>query len=146
VPNGNHGFDLASVEAWFSPLAPTIIDFMNRRNLHLDKYYHDSPCWSLRFAHPCKGVGTIDILRSDDEVVGIGAHWHLDDEALRRRFIHWRSFVRLGKDAKSLEKALEDELGALCATPLGQWTLVSGLSMPPAWAITVRPKYPVPKL
>ena len=149
MPNGNPNFDLAIADAWFSSLASTITRFSQRHNLYVDKYYHESSCWSLRFAHPAGGVGTIDILQLGAEQVGIGAHWHLDDEAGGKRSLLWRPRRDLNKDSALLEEALREELLSLVTTPLGQWTQVSDLSPPddlPEGAVVIRPQYPLPRL
>jgi hypothetical protein len=61
VPNGNPSFDLAEQEAWFAPLAQTIGELGRKHNLLLEKYYHESFSWDLRFNHPRGGHASVTV-------------------------------------------------------------------------------------
>jgi hypothetical protein len=77
VPNGNHEFNRDAAETWFAPLRQGLDDFASRHQLHIVKYYHDSPCWSLVKAHPTGGLVKIDIFQTDQDDVHVGATWYL---------------------------------------------------------------------
>ncbi len=147
MPNGNHDFDLASVEAWFAPLSEVVLEFARRRNLYLDKYYHNTATWALRFAHPSGGIGSIEILKMGARDLRVSAHWHIDDEGQCRRSLHWRPTIDIPNQASKLAVVLEEELAALAATPTGRWSATTDLTPPRGgWQVLLRPQYPSPKL
>lgn len=127
VPNGNHEFNRDAAETWFSPLRQGLDDFASRHQLHIVKYYHDSPCWSLVKAHPTGGLVKIDIFQTDQDDVHVGATWYLDDVAAATRWLHSRPSARRPRNVDALLEHLEQELTGLLNTPSGAWTMRSDL-------------------
>jgi hypothetical protein len=125
MPNGNPSFNLSEQEAWFAPLADTIMTFAHVHNLLLDKYYHESNSWDLRFNHPRGGQATITVSNVSADMAGVGSVWHLDDYQHFTRSLHWRTSRDIPKDATQLGKELEAELGAITSVPTGQWNRVA---------------------
>jgi hypothetical protein len=152
LPNGgNPSFKLSEQEAWFAPLSQVIGDVARRHNLLLEKYYHESPSWSLRFNHPRGGQASVSILNGGaSSVAKVESVWHLDDYDQFTRFLHWRRARDVPKDSESVRRELEIELAAILAVPLGQWNQVAkgyeriwGQFTKAAF-LAMAPKYPDP--
>lgn len=125
MPNGgNPSFNLQEQETWFAPLAETISDFARARDLTLDKYYHESAGWDLRFKHPSGGEGSVTVYNGG-AVARIGAVWYLDDYDQSTRFIHSRPPRALAKTPEDVHRELIAELAAILAVPVGQWTQIA---------------------
>ena len=126
VPNGDPDFDLRRQERWFAPLANGITAFALEHNLFIDRYYHDSPSWDLRFSHPKGGNASISISNVAPDQASIGSSWYVDDYDHFTRSIHWRAARSVPKDAELVRQALADELHAIIAVPFGAWNQVAG--------------------
>jgi hypothetical protein len=150
VPNGNPEFRLNEQEAWFAKIAKPISLFVAQHGLVLDKYYREVPSWDLRFGHPLGGSASIQIMNAG-VVARICTVWHLDDYDKFTRFLHWRDPVDVELDSESIFQTLAEELRAILATPLDNWTKVatgceeswSGFST--AQFESMGPTYPIPK-
>jgi hypothetical protein len=53
--------------------------FARSHNLQIERYYHQFPCWSLRFRHPKGGEACIEICKSGKHSLRIAALWWIDD-------------------------------------------------------------------
>lgn len=126
MPNGNPSFNFAEMEEWFAPLAEAITAFANTHNLLIDKYYHEGATWDLRFNHPRGGQASVTVYRSSEGFAQIGSVWHLDEFDRFTRSIHWREQRKVAKEPVLLTRELANELAAIAAVPLGQWTKVAG--------------------
>jgi len=125
VPNGNPSFNLKEQEEWFAPLAEAIRAFARDHNLLLDKYYHESASWDLRFNHPRGGQASITVSNDSADFAGVGSVWHVDDFESFTRSIHWRAQRIIVKEPVLLTRELSNEFAAIMALPLGQWTQVA---------------------
>jgi hypothetical protein len=125
VPNGNPSFDLAEQEAWFAPLAQTIGELGRKHNLLLEKYYHESFSWDLRFNHPRGGHASVTVWNGGPTVAKVGATWHVDDYDRFTRSIHWRPPRDVAKEPETVRRELELEFTSILALPLGQWNQVA---------------------
>jgi hypothetical protein len=150
MPNGNPNFSAAKLQEWFAPLSPELMNFASAHNLLIDKYYHESPSWSFRFNHPKGGQASISLSMHGDDTAGVGSSWHVDDYDRFTRSIHWRKERRVQKVASEIRSALESELAAVLAVPLGEWNQVAD-GYRPIWSRYTKaefeamtPKYPVP--
>lgn len=124
MPNGDPNFDRDEQEEWFGRIATPIQNFVAGHGLVLDKYYHDGPSWDLRFGHPLGGTTSIHVMNAG-AVARIITSWHLDDYDQFTRFLHWRDPIDVELDSDAISRALLDELEAILATPLGQWTEIA---------------------
>lgn len=129
MPNGNREFDRTALDAWFAPYRAEIENFAKMHALHIVKYYHDIPSWSLSKPNPKGGTAKIDVVRSDHDDILVGAIWFLDDEQSETRWLYRPQPIRLPKDTKKLTVHLARELKALLDTPLGAWTMKSSLAI-----------------
>jgi len=150
VPNGDPNFDPTEQDRWFQPIAPTIEAFAKRRNLSLEKYFHDSPAWFLRFAHPKGGDASIQITNFSD-LVGVISSWAFDDDDLATRYLHWEDAKRVAKDPHTLVNALNASFRYIVTREFGDWNQVSSdlanKRRRERLGIKVtRQQYPVPRL
>ncbi len=126
MPNGNPDFSLDSAERYFAPVSTGMESFAKRHNLFVDKYYHESESWVLRFAHPKGGNASINVGRLSDGEVSVSSVWHVDDYDSFTRCLHRRQMGPIPKDPNELGKALRLELLAILAVEFGKWTEVAG--------------------
>jgi hypothetical protein len=137
------------MERFFAPISKSIQQFARRRNLLVDKYYHDGRDWSLRFNHPKGGQVSIELRRDDNDRLLISSMWHLDDYESSRRFLYTREEQDCPREPDAVAEALEDELQCIVAVNLGAWQQCHQCE----WKRYTRvefeamiPKYPNPKL
>jgi hypothetical protein len=149
MPNGDPNFDFQAMEQFFAPIAEAVREFAKRRNLLVDKYYHDGRDWSLRFNHPKGGQASIELLRDARDRLLISSAWHFDDYEKSMRFLYTRDVQTCPRDPIAVAKAIEDELQSIIAANFGAWQ--QGHHCP--WERYTReefeamiPKYPNPKL
>lgn len=121
MPNGDPEFDFDATEAWFAPISKAIEEFAGERNLYLEKYYHDSPCWYLRFQHPRGGQASIQVGRSPTERVAFNTCWHVDDYEHFTRHLHWREQRECERESDAVARTLENEFAGIIKTPFGVW-------------------------
>ena len=152
MPNGDPNFDPDELERYFAPIASAIEAFARRRNLLIDKYYHDAPAWFLRFRHPQEGDASISVVRDSDHQVTMFSTWHIDDNERRVRTIYWRGPRHLARDSRVISEGLAEELSALVAAPSGDWNKTehrfprSQRRLSRARLEAMRPRYPDPIL
>lgn len=125
MPNCNPNFNLSEQEAWFAPLSECVGNVARRHNLLLEKYYHESPSWSLRFNHPRGGQASVTVSNGGPEVAKVGSVWHLDDYNCFTRFLHRRQPRDVSKEADCVRRELELEFATILAVPLGEWNQVA---------------------
>ena len=152
MPNGNPNFDLDEQEAWFAPIAATIVEFAHAHNLVLDKYYHESCSWDLRFNHPSGGRGAVTVYNSGPDAAQVGSVWYIDEYDRFTRFIHWRHPRNIVKDPEAIQRELAFELAAIVAVPLGHWNQIAD-GYEPIWGRqtkqefeTMVQQYPYPRV
>ena len=121
---GNPSFDLDEQETWFAPLSGAVHELAICHNLLLDKFYHESASWSLRFNHPRGGQASVAVYNAGD-LARVGSTWHVDDYDSFTRSIHWRHPREVPKDADSVRRELKIELTAILALPLGRWNQIA---------------------
>lgn len=125
MPIGDPNFNLKNQEAWFAPIAPVISAFANKRNLFIVKYYHDSPSWTLRFAHPSGGTASISVSNYEESFAHIGSVWHYDDYDNFKRYLHWRKAMVVPKIPETISEELQREFDALLQVKYGDWNQVA---------------------
>ena len=121
MPNGDPNFDLPDMEQFFAPISEAVHAFTTRRNLLLDKYYHDGRDWSLRFNHPKGGQVSIQLRRNDEDRLLISSIWHFDDYDKSMRSIYVRDEQFCDRDPATVTKALENELQSIITVDFGAW-------------------------
>jgi hypothetical protein len=126
VPNGNAdaGY-FVELDQFFAPMASHITDFASRHNLLLEKYYHEAPMWSLGFSHPAGGQARLDITRTKDNALSLGASWWLDDYDSFTRSIRTKESNSLESSGEALTGALEKLLREVLGWKRGAWTQVA---------------------
>jgi hypothetical protein len=149
MPNGDPNFDFRDMELFFAPISDAIHEFARRKNLLVDKYYHDGRDWSLRFNHPKGGQASIVLRRDEKDGLRICSIWHFDDFEKSMRFLYARDERSCLRNATVIAKSLEDELQGIVDVNFGAWQ--QGHEC--AWGKHTRqefeamiPKYPNPKL
>jgi hypothetical protein len=125
VPNGDANFDLRCQEQWFASLASEIKAFALQHNLFIEKYYHDSRSWDLRFSHPKGGNASISISNIAPDRASIGSSWYVDHYDHFTRSIHWRVARSIPKEPAFIREALKEEFHAIIAAPFGAWNQVA---------------------
>jgi hypothetical protein len=126
MPNGGAGAGpFAELERFFAPLAPAIVEFAQRHNLLLEKYYHEAPMWSVEFSHPAGGQARLDIARSKDQRLLLSATWWIDDYDTFTRSIRTNDAVAVAASDQPLVPELEKLLGEVLAWRPGAWTQVA---------------------
>ena len=126
MPNGNPDFDAEKLDKWFEPIASVIEDFAKRRNLLIDKYYHDSPSWCLRFEHPKGGDAYIALLRDFAGQLLISSAWNFSCFEEFTMSSHCRDGEIIERAPGRVAKTLEREFLAVTDLELGNWTSISG--------------------
>jgi hypothetical protein len=121
MPNGDPNSDYEGMERFFAPIAEAIKEFASRKNLFVDKYYHDGCDWTLRFRHPKGGVANIFLIRDQCDQLLIGSCWTFDDYDKLTRYFHQRDLDQYPPDPNLVVNALEKELAALTRLAFGSW-------------------------
>ena len=125
MPNGDPNFPIEEMDNFFDPFKELIEGFADHHNLYFQKYYHDSPSWSLCFNNPKGGKAKISIVREKNDSLSVNSTWWLDDYDKYTRYIHWGSKKSCEKDVNSLSNALKSELFEILSWKLGNWTEVA---------------------
>lgn len=126
MPNGNADADyIAELERFFAPVAHHIDDFASQHNLLLEKYYHEAPMWSLGFAHPAGGQARLDVARTKDDGLSVGASWWLDDYDSFTRSIRTNESMPVARNGEALKSELERLLSEVLTWKRGAWTQVA---------------------
>ena len=116
---------LAGYEAFFAPIGTSLIAFAARHNLALEKYYHDAPCWSLRFAHPSGGEAKVEVWRNTDKTVKVTGVWWYDDYDAFTRNLRYAEDILCEPISETIEPALLKTLRAVTAFEPGSWSQVA---------------------
>ena len=130
MPNG-HANDrryadiIADHDRFFAAVARGITDFATAHNLLLEKYYHEAPMWSLGFAHPAGGQARIDVTRTEEDGLSVGATWWIDDYDSFTRSIRVQNPVPTELVRAKLTPRLEQLLTEVLAWKPGDWTQVA---------------------
>ncbi len=109
-------------DAYFAPIAAALDTFARTHNLLIQKYYHDTPVWSLCFTHPQGGQARLDIRRDDDTTLRIQTVWWQDDYDAHTRHIRWGEEVTIPRDETVVTTHLQRMLTELLRLPAGNWT------------------------
>ena len=124
MPNGDPDFHVneePKLEAFFSPIADILIEFAQRRNLRMEKYYHQSPSWDFTFKHPQGGVGKIEASRETDTSLSLHCIWWHDDYDRVTRSLKRLKGEPLLREPQALRDALEKSLKTILSWQFGQW-------------------------
>ncbi len=152
MPNGDPNFDVEDMELFFAPIADAVHEFAKRRNLLVDKYYHDSWVWSLRFNHPKGGQASMQLRRDDVNHLLLSSVWYYDDYERFTRYLDSRQEHEVPCEPVALGYALETELKNIVAEEFGNWNQVAGGyennwgRHPKEEFVRMAPKLPVPTL
>jgi hypothetical protein len=123
VPNGGMTREeFAKLEKFFEPLAGCIEGFAARHNLRLDRYYHESPSWSLRFSHPLGGSAAIDVLRVAAGALEVRSHWWVDVHREYTRYLRDGTIRACVASAAALAPELDRALVEALSWRQGEWT------------------------
>ncbi|MBV1876740.1 MAG: hypothetical protein KUG79_03765 [Pseudomonadales bacterium] len=125
MPNGNHDFDIAKQDAWFAPLENNITEFAEKYALTIDKYYHASPSWNLRFGHPNGGNASVSISNQSPEQATVASVWYLDNYDEFTRYLYRSKPVLISKNAELVVEMLKQEFMALVKISTGNWTRIA---------------------
>ena len=154
MPNGHHYTpeEWAGVVSFFEAIAEPLNAFANRRNLVIDKYYHNAADWTFRFAHPVGGNGQIQVMRVGDGSLWIALSWYIDDYNSFTRSIKYDTWKNISPDTEALTVLLENALATILGWKLGEWTEVFGSNEYPWGQYTkkewdrMQPAYPLPRM
>jgi hypothetical protein len=126
MPNGNPNFNLAELERFFAPIAEIIEQFAKRRQLFVNRYYHEAPSWDFVFKHPTGGTGQIWLTKTAANTLEISACVHVDDlKRFTRSIRRSEPFVAPMDDA-ALTAQLESTLDEVLAWPLDKQFVTHG--------------------
>jgi hypothetical protein len=121
MPNGDPIFDYEEMERFFAPIADVIHRFANKRNLLIDKYYHDTRDCSLRFNHPKDGQASIHLRRDHENRLMLSSAWHYDDYEKSMRFLYARDERQCSINPDIVSRELENELQGIVGVSFGAW-------------------------
>ena len=124
MPNGNPDFDAEELNRWFERIAPVIEECAKWRNLLIDKYYHDSPSWCLRFKHPKGGKAYVSLPRDSAGQLIISSAWYVDSYEDFTRSCHFRECECIQRERASVAFALDCEFQSIPELHLGNWSNV----------------------
>jgi hypothetical protein len=82
--------DYRAIRSFFAGIAPALEAFADKHNLKIDKYYHESPTWTLMFRHPQKGIAMIEVERLSGCSLRLRAVWWHDDYDAATRSVKQR--------------------------------------------------------
>lgn len=128
MPNGDPEWpqtELPKLEQFFAPLSDEIRRFATAHNMAIEKYYHESPDWSLQFTPPQGGNATIDIRRVDEQTFMLYQIWFIDDYDAATRFSRWGNSPEYRVGEVSLTDVLNAALREMLAWPVGHWSQIS---------------------
>jgi hypothetical protein len=113
------------LDEYFTPLSATLNSFVERRGLLLEKYYHESPSWSLCFGHPKGGQAKIDVSAESNEQVCVQAVWWVDDYATFRRSLLWGEKRYQARQPEEVAVAVDRAFSETLSWEVGTWTQVA---------------------
>ena len=120
-------------EQLFHPLAATILAFAKERGLVVERYYHESPTWTLGFGHPNGGQAKLDITCNDDDTIQLQSFWWIDNYKQFTRSLRDGVFRVIARDAEQLSVTLDECFKEVLSWEIDQWSkLVSDFK--PYWS------------
>lgn len=126
MPNGGmHKGEFEELEAFFRPVANAVEEFASNHNLLLERYYHDAPAWSLRFAHPAGGSATISVARESSESIVVSGTWWLDVYSEFTRYLRDSSSISCSVRSDVVTSAVESTLTEVLQWKPGIWSRVA---------------------
>ncbi len=138
-------------EAFFAQLSNDLNRFGANRRLLIERYYHNAPCWSLRFKHPKGGAGSIDVWQESEDSVKIFAHWWLDDIDKFARFTRAEETPEFKIDSIDLAEILNAQLLVILSWETHELTRAD-IDYEPLWKpyketlLKYLDRYPNPKI
>ncbi len=128
MPNGGYYTkeEWQKIEAFFESISQTLNKFAQEHNLHIEKYYHEGQDWTFQFSHPLGGVGQIQVMKREGDLLCLGHHWYKDDYDALTRYSKHEIWKNIPIDQTELKAALEKALKTILYGKLGEWTSVSG--------------------
>jgi len=115
----------ADLDAYFAPLSATLNSFAERHGLLVEKYYHDSPSWSLCFGHPKGGQAKIDVSAESEEHICVQAVWWVDDYASFSRSLRWGEKLHQARQPEEVAAAVNRSFSEVLHWEPGDWTQVA---------------------
>ena len=128
MPNGDpdwHEKELPQLEEFFAPIAEQIRAFAAKNRLSINRYYHQSPGWSLRFRHPQGGEAYVEIRHADDKSFLLLQSWWIDDPSTNTRSIKWGKSGPHSRDEVDLAATLQASLDEVLSWRPSEWTQVA---------------------
>jgi hypothetical protein len=126
MPNG--GMTEAKFEEldrFFQPIAGCLERFASSHNLLLERYYHDSPCWSLRFAHPAGGSASIDVSRASEKSVTVSGSWWLDVYSEFTRYLRDAEEISCPLEPDAIDEAIRSQFAEMLGWQSGIWSRIA---------------------
>ncbi len=71
------------LDAYFAEVGEAIESFAAKHGLLLEKYYHDSPSWSLGFGHPKGGQAKLEVSALSPEATLVSCVWWIAETPCR---------------------------------------------------------------
>jgi hypothetical protein len=113
------------LDDYFAPIGGVIGDFAQQHGLLLEKYYHESPTWSLCFGHPKGGQAKVDVSADSEQHVVVQGIWWLDDYASFTRSLLWGEKHGIARQPAAIADALEQSFRDVLRWELGNWNQVA---------------------
>jgi hypothetical protein len=117
--------DSAAIDAYFKPIAATLLEFAQRHNLAHEKYPHGAIMWSLCFAHPQGGHAKIDLMEYAADQMKIASVWWIDDFRRFERRLKWGDKVLCPLDAGEAVRILDQVFMTILSWRPGEWTQIA---------------------
>lgn len=117
--------ELPKVKRFFRKISKTLQNFADSHNLLIEKYYHYIPGWEFLFKHPAGGRCSIEVLRTDDGQVTIGADWTVYEHEAGLGFDKHTERMKSSIDGGSLSGNLENMFQIVMAWTRDDLTLTS---------------------
>jgi len=115
----------SDLDAYFEPLSLALNAFASERGLLVERYYHESPSWSLCFGHPRGGQAKLDVSAKSEEEVVIQAVWWLDSYTNFTRSLRWGEKQNCARESHVVEAVVSRIFSEALNWQLGTWTQVA---------------------
>jgi hypothetical protein len=115
----------AAIDAYFHPIAATLLNFAQRHNLGHEKYPHGAIMWSLCFAHPQGGHAKIDLMDYSAAQMKIAPVWWVDDFHRFERRLKWGDKILCALEPNEAARILDQTLAAILGWQPGEWTQIA---------------------
>jgi hypothetical protein len=154
MPNGHNYTEQEwhEITSFFERISAPLNEFAAKFGLVIDKYYHNTPDWTFRFAHPLGGSGHVQVMRRENNTVWVAPLWFKDDYDSFTRSSKYEIWKDISPESGVLLDALEKALKTVLGWKLGELTDVAGGYQYPWGQYTkeeweaMNPKYPLPKM